>query len=253
MPTKANLRLSKLTLNIAVYSLICGTAVLQSTPGKAQDLSPLVLSEIREAPFSRVFSFDSGAGYAVKDRDYDASESKIGFFSLWGDIPSQNRFGVAVQYCVSDQSIADDNLYLAEMVLLDKDQPLVTINQPIKARTARLKTVESAQYIPAFAFVDEPFYDPFWNPYNDYFAYAPATYLPPVACSHGSSRFDLSSVKQQIAQLPDRTLQVKLIFNNGITQNWQLGKRTVKALKELPAIKQVIGNPSEPPAGTSTP
>lgn len=251
---KANLRLGKLPfLNIAAYSLICGMTLLQSAPGKAQELSPSVLAEIREAPFSKVFSIDSGAGYAVKDKDFDASEPKVGFFSLWGNIPSQNRFGVAVQYCVSDQSIANANLYLAEMVLLDKDQPLVTINQPINAKTARLKTVEAAQYVPAFTYIDEPFYDPFWNPYDTSFAYAPATYLPPVACSFGSSRFDLNSVKQQIARLPNRTLQVKLIFNNGITQNWQLGKGTVKALKELPAIQQVLGNSSEPPAGTSEP
>lgn len=221
---------------------------ISSIPAQAQQLPPSVLSEVREAPFSQMFTIQSASvpAYAVKDKDYKPGQSAIGFFSLWGDVPSQNRLGVRVRYCLPSNAIASANTYLAEMVLLDGDKPLVTINKAIAANVAQPKVVQPAEYIPSTYIADPFFDDPFWNPIGFDYGYVPATYILPVDCSAGRAQFDLSSVKNEIAQLPNKTLNVKLIFNNGMTENWHLGGGTVTALKELPNIRQALNNTSKP-------
>jgi hypothetical protein len=63
------------------------------------------------------------------------------------------------------------------------------------------------------------------------------------------SRFDISQLTDQIAQLPNKTLQVQLLFSNGETKNWQLGGGTVQALKDLLAIRQTLmTSPTKPSA-----
>lgn len=71
-------------------------------------------------------------------------------------------------------------------------------------------------------------------------AYAnPGSYTPAIDCSAGTTRFDLAPVLDKIAALPNRTLQVQLLFSNGSVQNWQLGGKTVQALKSLPELKKL--------------
>jgi hypothetical protein len=228
----------------ASYLIISGTVVLlQSTSDYAQQIPLSVLAnirfEIKKAPFSKMFKIKSSpvSTYAVKDKDYKASDSSIRVFSLWTDAPSQNLFQVSVQYCLSGKSISYSNAYLAEIIILDGKRPLATINQYIKVKSAQREVIQSGEYVPSN--FDDPFYDPFWSPFDTGFSYSVPTYIPAVTCSAGSSRFNLTPVKDEIARLPKKTLNVKLIFNNGISQNWQLGEGTVKALKELPTIRQI--------------
>lgn len=242
----------KYTVASLVTSLVfTGTAVTffpnslnaqQSSPMTEQSpeqLSPEVLEKIREAPFSELFTVSSA--YAVKDRDYKASQSQIGFFSLWADIPERDFLQVAVQYCLQDQNIADSNTYLAEIILMDGDRPVVTIDKAIKERVAQAKTVQPGRYQTTY-FVTSPFYDPYWAPSWNNYGYARASYLPPVECSFGRSRFDLTPVIEAIAQLPNKTLNVKLLFNNGMTEKWRLGSQTVEVLKQFPTIKESTAN-----------
>lgn len=222
----------------AMFTFIAVQA--QSAPNQGSKLSPEQLSQIRKAPFSKMFTV--GSLYAVKDKDFRASENRIGFFSLWGDVPSRNLLQVAVQYCFDNQEIATSKAYLAEMIIMDddKDRPLVRIDKGINAVVAQVETVEPKEYVP---YVTSPFYDPFWDPFWGGFAYSSATYLPPVQCSFGRSRFDLSPVKNVIARLPNKNLKVQLLFSNGISQNWHLGSKTVEELKKLPTIKQSLVKP----------
>lgn len=201
-----------------------------------------IRDEIKKAPFSKMFVIKSGPvlAYAVKDKDYKASNPSLRVFSLWTDIPSQNRLLVAVQYCLPNKAIAFSNTYLAEMVLMNGKQPLVTINRYIKVRRGHTAVIRPGQYVPSD--FDDPFYDPFWSPFGFGFSYSPPTYIPAITCSAGSSRFNLTSVSKELARLPNKTLDMRLIFNNGISQTWQLGEGTVKALKQLPAIRRQVSS-----------
>jgi hypothetical protein len=67
------------------------SAVAQSSPASPEsrtEIPPQVLAEIREAPFSEIFSVPDGAAFGIKDQDYQASEPTIGVFSLWADVPT---------------------------------------------------------------------------------------------------------------------------------------------------------------------
>lgn len=219
-------------------------AILQPAAGNAQQLSPSELSKIREAPFSKIFTVNRA--YVVKDKDFDSGNPKIQLFSLWTNIPNRNRLQVSVRYCFPTQDIADSNAYLAEMVLMEDDKPLVTINKSINATTAQLRTVEPGEYVQSLDYpFGGPFYDGFWGPFGWGFNNT-ETYIPPVDCSAGNSQFDLTPVQDAIARLPNKTLKVKLIFNNGLTQYWHLGKGTVTELKKFPTIRQILANSSAP-------
>ena len=240
-------------LGTAIASLITLSglaAALRIAPSYAQDniqerilpLSPSVLAAIWEAPFSELFTVetaDNATAYGVKDKDYDPGEPEIGFFSLWGDVPDRDRLQVAVKYCFPNRDIARSNAYLAEIILLDGADPLVTIDQELALTRAQMSEIQPAQYVRTY-YGASHFYDPFWNPYYLSPSSLPATYIPAIECSLGGARFDLMPVKDAIARFPNKRLKVKLIFSNGLVENWHLGRGTVKALKELPTIRQAL-------------
>lgn len=222
-------------------SLLNGVAILQLHAVSAQpQISPSVLAEIRQAPFSQLFKIQSGSAtaYAVKDKDYNSKQPAIGFFSLWGEVPDQQRLEAYVLYCLPNQGIATSGTHLTEIVLLENGKELVRINQILGARAAQEREVQPGQYIPGTFFAD-PFYIGFWDPFAPGIGYVAPVYIQPVACSAGGTRFDLSPVKQQIARLPNQTLDVKLMFSNGMTDTWKLGGGTVKAIKGLPTIQKL--------------
>jgi hypothetical protein len=213
--------------------------VAQSSPGLTSvDIPPSVLAEIREAPFSELFTVAEGKGYAVKDQDYNSAEPDIGFFSLWANVPEEERLGVAVKYCFEDTDLARADAELVEMQLLDGDTELVTIDQVVEARPSYLNEVRPPSSSPVrTSFYYDPFYDPFYySPFSFGVSYAPSTYIAGVECSMGLALFDLTPVQAELAALPDKTLRVRLLFSNGATEYWGLGAGTVSALKELPTI-----------------
>ena len=97
----------------------------------------------------------------------------------------------------------------------------------------------------------DPFDDQFLNPLDENVD-PYGIRLPTVTCNAGSNQFDLTKLASAIAQLPNRTLQVKLVFSNGEIQNWHLGKATVQAIKNLLAIRQTLMNsPNLLPTGVT--
>jgi len=219
--------------------VVFGTAVaLQSNPSSAGDI-PLTATSSKNAPFSQVFF--TGSVYAVKDKDYKSSEPSIGFFSLWSENPTDKQLLVAVQYCLSAHSLTESNAHLTAMILLDNNQPLLTINQSIRENAARLRLVQPRHYSPSHG-IGDPFDDQFLNPLDEELDYGSGLRIPAVTCSAGSNIFDFTKLAGAIAQLPNRTLQVKLVFSNGEVQNWHLGKKTVQAIKDLLAIRQTPKN-----------
>jgi hypothetical protein len=218
---------------VAIFLVHSGTGVLlKSNPSYAVDI-PTTTTSIKKAPFSKVFF--TGSDYAVKDKDYKSSEPSIGFFSLWSKNPTNKRLQVAVQYCLPAHPLSESRPHLSAMTILDNNQPIVTINQGVGENRAQLRVVQPGYYTPPLYpsfYGEDPFDDPFWKPLEREFDYVPA-----VTCSAGSNRFDLTKIAGAIAQLPNRTLQVKLVFSNGEIQNWHLGKKTVQAIKDLLTIR----------------
>ncbi|MEM9538443.1 MAG: hypothetical protein AAGA60_02910 [Cyanobacteria bacterium P01_E01_bin.42] len=198
-----------------------------------------VLTTIRKAPYSQLFSLtldESITGYGVKDRDFNARYNDVGFYSFWGDIPEQNFLQAAVFYCFRNPDLVGATLEKA--ILMAGDRPLVTLEQKAIATPAQTVEVVPERYEP----IADPFYDPFWEPiyhrrghwYNQRIR---TIRVSAVECSMGGTRFDLLPVKAAIAQLPEETLEVQLIFSNGLVENWRLGRKTVEQLKNLPTLR----------------
>ena len=211
------------------------------TVGSRIQISPQALSEIREAPFSELFDIGEEEAFAVKDQDYNPAQPDIGFFSLWGDVPSREALGVAVKYCFEDTSLARANAELVELKLMDGDTELVSINQVTVSRASYLNEVQppSRSNVHTSLYYD-PWYDPFYySPFRIGVTVAPPVYTPGVNCSAGAALFDLTPVQEEIAALPEQTLNVRLLFSNGVTEYWRLGGGTVSELKRLPTISAI--------------
>ncbi|MBC8123006.1 MAG: hypothetical protein H7Y22_14350 [Gemmatimonadaceae bacterium] len=204
-----------------------GRAVAQ-TPAEAA-------AAVRSGPFSQLFNV--GSVYVVKDKDFDPAEPKIRFGSVWIDHPNQGALEVAVRYCVPEADIAQEGASLAEMTLLDNQNPLVKITKVVSTSSASETQVRAPQYTPPV--VIAPYITPYTGLWGGGYVADPGSYTPAIDCSAGATRFDLAPVISKIASLPNRTLQVQLLFSNGSVQNWQLGSKTVQALKSLPEIKRL--------------
>lgn len=248
--------LSKQKLAIAAFSslaVFCKTTVFQSSLAWAIEV-PTTPTSISKAPYSQVFF--TGSAYAVKDHDFKGDNRSIGFSTVWIENPTKGKFQVGVRYCLPDTSLADSGISLTSLVLMNKNQPLVTIDQSIKTTSAQQKEISPSYYINGLGdpfWENSAFYggiDPFWEDWDDLddLGDASPTYVPAATCSAGGSRFDISKLASAIAKLPPQTLQVKLVFSNGATSDWRLGEKTVQALKDLLTIDQTPTNSPKPPS-----
>lgn len=220
-----------------IVVITTGIVVFQPNHASAVNIPTTPIS-VKQAPFSQVFF--TGSVYAVKDKDYEPSEPSIGFFSLWSANPANNQLLVTARYCLPTYSLTAANAHLSAIALLDKKQTLVTIDQSIEENLAHLREIQPGFTIPSHGFGD-PFDDQFLNPLDENFDYAfGGIHQPAVACSSGSNRFDLTRLADALSRLPNQTIQVKLVFSDGETQNWHLGKATVKAIKDLVSIRQQL-------------
>jgi len=72
--------------------------------------------------------------------------------------------------------------------------------------------------------------------------YVPPTSRPAVSCAAGSASFDLNPVREQLLQLPDTTLNVRLIFSTGEASTWRLGAGTVREVKKMLLLTKNAGS-----------
>lgn len=244
-------------ITVLFSSLLCVglTTSIQSAPSQAQvenpDLEDVedelldevlslqadVLTAIREAPFSELFTVtmeDGSTGYGVKDKDFDPSFDGVGFYSLWGKVPDRDVLEVAVFYCFLTPGLMDAEL--EAVVLMDGDTSLVTLEQEVITTQAQAVEVapERRETVPSA----DPFYDPTWGSvyYGGHADFGEIVYLPAVNCQVGGGRFDLLPLQNAIAQLPSKTLNVQLRFSNGLIETWRLGQSTVEQIKLLPTL-----------------
>ncbi len=228
------------------YSLSITCTLLVFSP-RLVAAAPPPATSIAQAPYSQLFF--TGSAYAVKDQDFDPSDPVIGVETVWSRDLKTRRLQVEVAYCIPDNAIKGSPL--AKVLLLNQKQSLVAIDQRIGQAVASVSILSPAQYVyPSLSDFEDPNLieeDPFGNLYANRFSYPfgfrsfPSGYSPEAICSSGRGRFELSQLTQTIAQLPPQTLQMQLVFANGATQTWQLGNKTVQALKDLLQISQNIG------------
>ncbi|HEY9801617.1 MAG TPA: hypothetical protein V6D25_14770 [Leptolyngbyaceae cyanobacterium] len=176
----------------------------------------------------------------MKDKDYDPINSSLGFFSVWSKNPVNNEIQVAVNYHLQDKYLQEPDTYLTAMTILNQNQPVLTINQVVKEAHTQKETLNPGHY-ETTGFASDPFWiesDPFLYPTYYDWDDEPSIYVPPTQDYTGFTRFDISRLAGAIAQLPNKTLDVQLTFNNGETEHWRLGQGTVQALKQLVEINQ---------------
>ncbi|MBW4692681.1 MAG: hypothetical protein KME27_13055 [Lyngbya sp. HA4199-MV5] len=240
--------LSKQKWTIPIISAATiGVAIAMMQPVQAKD-AIVTATSIKQAPYSQVFR--TGSVYAVRDHDYKGSEPQIGVSTLWSKNLARGTLSLGVRYCVPESVMVGSSASLAKLVLLKNDQPLVTVDQPIKATPSYQRVVQSASVVPDFGFwVPDTSWGngAFWDDIDEPF-WSNTTALPSVTCNAGSSRFDLAPLTSAIAQLPDQTLQMQLVFSNGATSQWKLGQKTVQALKNLLAVRQTSPSTSQAPS-----
>ncbi|MEM8612968.1 MAG: hypothetical protein AAGF93_13190 [Cyanobacteria bacterium P01_H01_bin.105] len=198
------------------------------------------LAVIREAPLSERFIIPVQDGievYAIKDKDFDPNYDKVGFYSLWGSLPDYGMLQMSVFYCFRNPAIAGAEL--EKVTLMDDDEVLLTIDQ--KFVTTEAESVELiSEHYETIQYAD-PFFDPFWGTVGRVpYGVTRNVYVPAVDCSVGGGRFDLIPVRDKIADFPNKTLDVRLLFSNGVVENWRLGKGTVREIKALPIAPEVI-------------
>ncbi|MBW4444703.1 MAG: hypothetical protein KME10_26585 [Plectolyngbya sp. WJT66-NPBG17] len=228
-----SIRLSNLAF---VTSLaVTGSAIVATSLAYAD--SSVATTSIQHAPYSQVFY--TGSVYAVKDQDYQPSNPKLGFFSVWSKNPAKNNLRVSVRYCLKDQALSDPGNGLTQMTVLNNNQPLLIINRVVAEKPAHEKETSPGYYersdLQDFDWFDDPFT---WElPYDEDLDSFSPIYSPPTFCNACLTQFEISPLKNEIAQLPDQTLQVQLSFSNGENQIWHLGRGTVQALKRLVAIR----------------
>jgi hypothetical protein len=231
---------------LAIIPLAVCYAITAIQPVKAEDAIATVTS-IDHAPYSKVFY--SGSIYAVRDHDYEGSDPAIGVSTLWSNNPADGNLSLGVRYCVPKSDLVGVNTSLTKLVLLDNNQSLVTVDQPIKITPSYQRVVQDSSIISEPGFWGPATYwdnDAFWDGFDDSFGYS--TVLPAVLCSAGSSQFNITPLASTIDQLPAQTLQMSLIFSNGATSQWKLGHRTVQALKALLTVHQTSSDASQTPA-----
>jgi len=244
---------ASLNIRTILSACLAGAAIampVKTLPGYAQpstnpgnesfNVPPQVLAEIREAPFSELFAVADGAAFGVKDKDYNPSEPTVGVFSLWADVPEQDRMEMVMKYCVENTEIARAGASLVEVSLLDGGETLVTIGDVVEAGTAQINQVQPPRTTGVgTSFYYDPFYNPYYySPFSFGISYSPTVQLPPVDCSAGLSRFDIQPVRQALAQLPANTLRMRLLFSDGNTEYWQLGGGTVNAIQQMPSLSE---------------
>lgn len=226
--------------------MVC-SAIVAVQPARSED-AIVPATSIKQAPYSQVFR--TGSVYAVRDHDYKGGEPQIGVSTLWSKNLANGTLSLGVRYCVPESVMVGSSASLTKLVLLKNDQPLITVDQPVKATPSYQRVVQTAPVIPDFGFwiPDTDWGNgAFWDDIDEPF-WSNTTTLPPVTCSAGSSRFDIAPLNSAIAQLPPQTLQMKLVFSNGATSQWKLGQKTVQALKNLIAVRQTSPSASQVPS-----
>lgn len=122
---------------------------------------PVQATSFAKAPYSKLFT--TGSVYAVKDKDFTSGDSSVGVFTLWSKNPINNDIQVTINYALHDKYIANPSAYLTGITLMDNNQPLLTINQLVKADSAHTKITRPGYYESFDALWADNFWD---NPFG---------------------------------------------------------------------------------------
>ncbi|MBC7880747.1 MAG: hypothetical protein H7Y37_05380 [Anaerolineae bacterium] len=220
-----------------VAPLLLALCLLPATAANATEEVLTLDSSLDQGVYSRVFVVNSA--YMLKDKDYVPNESYLGLFTNWSYSPEANNpFQVRARYCLPYPGGADAaTAQLVGLDLLDEGKVLVAMQGDLNATPANVQVIRPAYYEPGSyrlgpTFIGRGFYQ------RSYYQQSAPVYHPALSCVSGNGSFDLSPVASTLATLPDKTLKIRLRFDNGETSNWQLGSGTVRELKKLVGIRE---------------
>jgi hypothetical protein len=224
------------TMKKILAPLLLALCLLPATAAHAIDEVLTLDSSLEQGVYSRVFVVDSS--YILKDKDYVPNASYLGLFTNWSYNPeSNNPFQVRARYCLPYPGSADAaTAQLVGIDLLDEGKVLVAIQAGLNATNANVQVIRPAYYEPGGyrlgpTFLGRGYY------HRSYYQLSAPIYHPAISCVSGNASFDLSPVASTLATLPDKTLKIRLRFDNDETNNWQLGSDTVRELKKLVGIR----------------
>jgi hypothetical protein len=175
----------------------------------------------------------SGATYSLPARSVPSDNPKYGLFTTWVYSPQMDiPFKMRARYCLSDLSL-DAALHpiLQSVELMQGSRVLATMDKPLKTVPTYEQVLQPNEY-----YSDNPDY----APYDDYVGvsrgFAPS--LPPenqepMTCAAGLSSFDLGPAVNDLSNLPEQPLKVRLTFGDGEYSFWEMEAETVSALKKL--------------------
>jgi hypothetical protein len=218
--------------------LLLALCLLPATAVNAADEVLTLDSSLDQGVYSRVFVVDSS--YILKDKDYVPNASYLGLFTNWYYNPeARNPFQVRARYCLPYPASADaTTARLVGIDLLDEGKVLVAIKAGLNATTANVQVIRPAYYEPGSYRLVGPTFVGRGHYGRSYYQLSAPIYHPAISCVSGNASFDLNSVASTLATLPDKTLKVRLRFDNDETNNWQLGGDTVRELKKLVGIRE---------------
>lgn len=220
--------------------LLLALSILPLQAAKAADEVLTLDSSLDQGVYSRVFVVDSA--YQLKDKDYVPNESYLGLFTNWFYDPQTNNvFQLRARYCLPYPGSADAaTAQLIGLDLLDEGKVLVAIKNGLSTSPASVQVVRPAYYEMGSygpigpTFIGRGYYR------RSYYQQSVPIYRPAVSCVSGNASFDLAPIASTLATLPDRTLKIRLRFDNNETSSWQLGGETVRELKRLVGIREKI-------------
>jgi hypothetical protein len=220
-----------------VAPLLLALCLLPATAAHAIDEVLTLDSSLDQGVYSRVFVVNST--YMIKDKDYVPNESYLGLFTNWSYNPeARHSLQVRARYCLPYPGSADAaTAQLVGIDLLDEGKVLVAIKVGLNATSANVQVIRPAYYEPGNYRLGPTFFGRGYY-HRSYYQLSAPIYHPAIACVSGNASFDLSPVASTLATLPDKTLKMRLRFDNDETNNWQLGGDTVRELKKLVGIRE---------------
>lgn len=225
------------------FSLLLSIPLSSVAPAFGSDNILKLDGNLDSDAYSQLFL--SASTYVVKDKDFNPEEPNQGLFTNWlYDPQAPNLFQVRARYCLPYPGSANtESAALIGMDLYEGDQLLLSFDRPLGAVPTQRQIVRPASYIPgALIPVSVPVFTSRGVFFRTILREGLPIYRPPVSCLSGSAGFDLTPVAPQLAKLPEKTLKIRLRFDNGETSNWQLGGGTVRELKRLMTLRDDLAS-----------
>jgi hypothetical protein len=219
---------------LLAVALVGGRAEAQTTEGRLE----LRLSG-EELPFNQMVRV--GPAFIVKGVDYNPIWPRHGIRTAWLSVPEQNgRLELRTRYCLVALAQAAPDTFLQRIDIADGERVLVSLRDGLGALVTEDEILAQIDY-------EDVSNDTARQIASGSFAYPPRyltnfpfpTYHPVENCASDHAGFDLRAVASQLAELPQRTLTLRLHFSNGLVNILGINGRTIAEVQKMLTLRQV--------------